>query len=86
MTLTRRHYLIGLPIVLGLGAGLVGPFGTYVYAPLLPRMLYWVVTLCMGYTLWWVLGTLGKKFIPEWPYEWDGLVIAIPFSILNPAI
>ncbi|MEL6376792.1 MAG: LytTR family DNA-binding domain-containing protein [Pseudomonadota bacterium] len=84
MIFNRWTYRIWLPLILGLGAGIVGPFGTFVYAPLVPRTIYWVIAITGGCALWWGLGGLGKKFIPEWPYEWGEVLVAIPFAFINP--
>ncbi|MEM8617199.1 MAG: LytTR family DNA-binding domain-containing protein [Pseudomonadota bacterium] len=86
MITQRRIYLLGLPLILGIGAGLTGPFGTYVYAPPIMRTVYWLIVVLAGYGLWWGIGALGKKLIPEWPYEWGEVIIAIPFSFLNPLL
>ena len=84
MIFNRWRYRIWLPVILGLGAGIVGPFGTFVYAPLVPRTVYWIIAIAGGCALWWALGGLGKRFIPEWPYEWGEVLVAIPFAFINP--
>jgi len=80
----RWAYRIWLPVILGMGAGITGPFGTFVYAPLVPRTIYWIIVISGGYALWWGLGALGKRFVPDWPYEWGEVLIAIPFALINP--
>ena len=84
ITLNRRFYMLGLPLVLGLGAGITGPFGTYLYASTVPRTLYWMFAISGGCAIWWSIGALGKKYIPAWPYEWGEVLVAIPFALLNP--
>ncbi|MEM1087370.1 MAG: LytTR family DNA-binding domain-containing protein, partial [Pseudomonadota bacterium] len=37
-----------------------------------------------GCAIWWAIGALGKKLIPDWPYEWGEVIVAIPFALLNP--
>ena len=84
MIFNKWTYRICLPVILGLGAGIVGPFGTFVYAPLVPRTLYWIFTIAGGCALWWGLGALGRKLVPDWPYELGEVIGAIPFALLNP--
>ena len=84
MKLPRQTYIFLLPFVLGLGAGIVGPFGTYVYAPPFARIFYWILVTVLGCALWTGLSTLGRKMFQEWPYEWGELIVSIPFSFLNP--
>lgn len=84
-TLSKRQlYMLGLPIVLGIGAGITGPFGTYLYAPTVPRTLYWVFAISGGCAIWSLIGAIGRRFIPDWPHEWGEVLVAIPFALLNP--
>jgi len=79
----RMAARLALPILLGIGAGFTGPFGTYVYAPTLPRMLYWVVVILLSFGIWDSLRFAGRRIFSGWPDRWGEVIIAIPFSFLN---
>jgi len=74
---------LALPILLGIGAGFTGPFGTYVYAPTLPRMLYWIVVILLSFGIWDSLRFAGRRIFSGWPDRWGEVIIAIPFSFFN---
>ncbi|MEL6569638.1 MAG: LytTR family DNA-binding domain-containing protein, partial [Pseudomonadota bacterium] len=80
----RSVMIMALPIVLGIGAGLVGPYGTYVYSPLGGRLIYWIVIMACSFTLWELIHNVANAALPNWPQNWSGVIIALPFSLLNP--
>lgn len=75
-----------LPIVLGIGAGFVGPYGTYVYAPIFGRLAYWILIMVCSFALWELIHIAGNALVPTWPRAWSGVIIALPFSLLNPLL
>ncbi|MEL6112907.1 MAG: LytTR family DNA-binding domain-containing protein [Pseudomonadota bacterium] len=76
-------YRWALALILGVGAGYVGPFGTYNYAPLYFRLPYWIVTITLSFAIWAAIKAIGERFIRNWPYEASETVIMVPFAILN---
>lgn len=82
----RSMTVMALPVVLGIGAGLVGPYGTYVYSPIVARMIYWVLIMICSFALWELIYNVARAALPAWPREWSGIIIALPFSLLNPLL
>ena len=87
---TKDRYFLGrnlniwlLAVFLGIGAGMVGPFGTYLYAPLNARIVYWVITMVASFHIWWAIDRLGHHLFPNWPYEWAQVIIIVPFTAIN---
>lgn len=82
----RSVMIMALPIVLGIGAGLVGPYGTYVYSPIEARLIYWVLIMVCSFGVWELIHNIGNAVLPTWPRDWSGIIIALPFSVLNPLL
>ncbi|MEM1106757.1 MAG: LytTR family DNA-binding domain-containing protein [Pseudomonadota bacterium] len=82
----RSVMVMVLPIVLGIGAGFVGPYGTYVYAPIFGRLAYWILIMVCSFALWELIHIAGNALVPTWPRAWSGVIIALPFSLLNPLL
>ena len=72
-----------LALMLGLGAGYVGPFGTYVFVPLFHRLIYWTVIMLVSFSLWRMIDLTGQRVIRNWPYEWSEAVVMVPFAMAN---
>lgn len=81
--LGQPTYAWVLSIILGVGAGLIGPFGTYSYAPVSARLTYWLIVMPVSFALWWGIDTAGARLIPGWPKERGELITMVPFSVAN---
>jgi len=76
-------YRWSLALILGVGAGYVGPFGTYDYAPLYYRLPYWIVLILISFAVWAAIRAFGERYIRNWPHEASETVIMVPFAMMN---
>lgn len=76
---------IAFAIVIGLGAGLTGPFGTYLTMSEVFRLAYWQAVMIVGFGLWWALEALIEKTAAPQNYAVKRALIIPPFAGLNSA-
>ncbi|MEM9840273.1 MAG: LytTR family DNA-binding domain-containing protein [Pseudomonadota bacterium] len=72
-----------MALLLGAGAGLSGPFGTFRAMPLPMSVLYWELIIAIGFAIWWALEKAVAAFRPTWTGLSVQLAVVLPFSLLN---
>lgn len=72
-----------LAIILGLGFGLIGPYGAYLSSPIWFRIIYWEIVIIAGFTIWWVLETFMGRFLKPESFALRNLTIIVPFAAAN---
>ncbi|MEL6870752.1 MAG: LytTR family DNA-binding domain-containing protein [Pseudomonadota bacterium] len=75
-----------LALVLGLGFGLIGPYGTYFTYGLALRLAYWIAVTLAGFLAWAVLEQAVARFAPAVPAALRGVLVTIPFALVNSAV
>lgn len=86
---THPRTWIGIGLVGGL-VGLVGPFSTFEYLPLLPRLLYWLGIAAGSYAIGYCIGHIFEAWLgrrPLWRYfAFTGLLPGVPIALFVFAI
>ncbi|MEM9170560.1 MAG: LytTR family DNA-binding domain-containing protein [Pseudomonadota bacterium] len=72
-----------LAVILGLGAGVVGPFGTYLSFPIGFRLLYWQTIFIVSFGLWRLLELAQERFFGPMTFPRRELVVGPAYAVVN---
>lgn len=72
-----------LAVVLGLGGGFIGPFGTFFSMGFWERVLYWEAVILASFAVWQLLEWLLARLVGPQPYVIRRILIIPPFAVAN---
>lgn len=81
--LKRLRGRLLLALVLGVGASLIGPYGTYLTFDPILRSIYWIAILIGGFAIWWVLEIVVQKLAGKQTFAIEYALIIPPFAAIN---
>ncbi|MEO0575087.1 MAG: LytTR family DNA-binding domain-containing protein [Pseudomonadota bacterium] len=75
-----------LAVILGLGFGLTGPYGTYFTFGFALRIAYWVVVTLSGFLVWGLLERCVERILPKTAPGLRRALVTVPFAFVNSAL
>jgi len=75
-----------LALILGLGAGLVGPYGTYLTFSFPFRIIYWLMTTLVAFGVWEIFERFLARLMRFRLSTVRPAIIIFPFALTNSAI
>ncbi|MGB3472072.1 MAG: hypothetical protein WBA51_14735 [Erythrobacter sp.] len=81
--LKRLRGRLLLALVLGVGASLTGPYGTYLTFDPILRSIYWIAILIGGFGIWWILEIVVQKLAGKQTFAIEYALIIPPFAAIN---